>query len=150
MWGICPMTGIRWRSYWISNTDQLWNRRQHLLTREWQLAWDCLLVLHMNLNTCEFEDCFTAQWREAGPSMEKVKVLCKRWLVAGFSTCETTSFSSCVPRLGSLLTQGFWSSEHDRRCPFSLLCRRKVTQERRFYRVERGLYSAGLFVWLTF
>lgn len=69
MWGICLLTGIYWRSYGISNTNQHWDRRQPLLSKELQLFWDCTLVLDMNLVTWKLEGCFTeltldAQWKK--------------------------------------------------------------------------------------
>lgn len=65
MWGICSKTGIYWRSYGISETDQHWDRRQLLLSKL-QPFWGCTLVLHMNLIICKLQACFTAQWIETG------------------------------------------------------------------------------------
>lgn len=56
-----------------------------------------------------------------------------KWWVEGCwhqaSVHETNNFSTYFPRLGPLIIQGFWSSEHNRRCPLSLHPRRKETQE---------------------
>lgn len=113
-----------------------------------------VLRLHISL-THEFDSMWT--WRLFYCTVNGDWMLNGKkwqWWVEGvgsrFSTCETTHFSACTPRLGSPISQGFWSSDRDRRCLFLLLPQRKVTWKHWFYRVKQGLYFAGLFFQLTF